>query len=773
MLALTHFELRVVTPVLLLAVLLAAALSSLAATAKAAEPEPVQSLRGMAMAELLSIPVTSRKRTEPLLEVPGSITVIQEEEMIRLNADRFNDLVRYIPNFTGGAIRGIASGSNNIALEPANSYYLDGVYLGLNETDLDLVDLERVEVARGPQGTHFGRNTMSGAVNYVSRKPQPENDHWLRGQLGSRNRRSLDGMLNRKFSDQFFTRLSFSVLASDGYLDNRFDGKELNDENMIYGRLQFRYEPTNDLSFNLSLDYDYLESDTILAMLRTPPDAASAANLAFWTTSVGLDPATVPTSSYTVDQDQYKHLERTAWGGNLTVDYQVGPRHSLTLIGALRGNGRDFDSDDEDMLPVSLVSSPQDDEGRSGSLELRANGDYDRINWVSGIYYEQRHRRSEYEVIGSDLAVSIFVPLETGGLVSQDGGFHVNYDTDLETSSLAWYGSVDIEVWKSLIATLGLRYTHETSDVHYLQYDGCWTPPGDLVGTCFYPQIDTRDSIDDSGTTPFIGLRYKFTEDLMSYLSYSQGYRSGGYNTNLIQAGVPDSVVLIPGLAYLPTPVTDMDISFEPENTTSYELGFKGAFPAQRAALDLGLFYMSYDNLIVSELVGTSFDANSGKATMTGVEIDGRWSPIDVLSFTGRFGFLYTKYDEFLTASGEDFSGNELTNAPRWNLGLEGAYRQPIDVEKDFVLQLDYSYVDSYFTSANNDPALHESESTHILNGRTGVESSSGRWGAYLWGKNLTDAAYEENVGVFAPFGLARTELTPPRSFGIELMGRF
>ncbi len=731
------------------------------------------SLFNLSLQELMQLPVTVRKRSESLQDYPGSVTSISENEIFNLNADRFSDLSRHIPNNAVGGIRGISTSSLNIAIEQPNSFFLDGVHLNPSASNIDLVDLERVEIVRGPQGTYLGDNTMSGAIQYISQKPEAENSYSLRGQLGDSDLESVKGVINQVLADKVFARLSFSQKKVDGYYKNLFNGSDANNTDDLYGRFQLRFEPREDLNINLSLDGQKTETDRILAMLRTPPNAEAAAALAFWTLGTGLNPADIPTSSYRINQDQVGHQEMKTWGANVTLDYQIDPRHSLTSISSHRKGDNDLDSDDEDMLPLPLANTPTWNNERSWAQEVRVNAEYDKTNWVAGLYYQREHRRSHNEVHADDLTLELIIPLITGGALAQPEGIDVDYRTDFERESYAVFGNLDIELADAFTGTLGLRYTYETSSVEYDQEGGCWTEPGDLIGTCFYPQIDTEDSNRDDHLSPFIALRYQPTENLTAYISFSQGYRSGGYNANLIQLGDDAAVTVIEGLSYLPNTVTGLPLAFEPEETKNYETGVKMFFPSLDVSMDASLFYTTYDDLVVSEVVGSAFDANSGKAQIRGVEWSADWRPIESLNLKSRVGYLDAKYTRFKTVAGEDFSGNRLTQSPEWNVSFQMDYRCELGRGLIGVAHGNYSYVDDYFTSANNDSALHKSPETWRIDGKLGVESKDEKWGVYLWGKNITDESKEENVGVQSIFGLARTQLTVPRSYGIELLGRF
>ena len=146
---------------------------------------------------------------------------------------------------------------------------------------------------------------------------------------------------------------------------------------------------------------------------------------------------------------------------------------------------------------------------------------------------------------------------------------------------------------------------------------------------------------------------------------------------------------------------------------------------------------------------------------------------IESLNLKSRVGYLDARYTRFKTVAGEDFSGNRLTQSPEWNISFQMDYRRELGRGLIGVAHGNYSYVDDYFTSANNDSALHQAPETWRIDGKLGVETQDEKWGVYLWGKNITDESEEESVGVQSTLGLARTQLTVPRSYGVELLGRF
>ncbi len=563
----------------------------------------------LSLEQLLSIRVTVRKRGEDSSEIPASMTVVSEQEIAQLGATRFSDLDRFIPNVNGDTIRGVATAGENSAHEPGNSFYLDGVYLRLSSTNYDLVDMKRVEVVRGPQGTLFGRNTMTGAVNYITNKPELGNGHWVSVRAGADHALQLRGMNNVEINESLFARLSYSLMKQDGYYDNILDGKDIDNQNANFARVQLLWLTDTRFSTNLSLDHHHERSRDLQAILRDPPNAETQAALDYWAGVVSdLLPREYPTSSYRINQDEYSDPKIIRhWGGNVTSQYQINDVHQITYIGARRSGLRFFKMDDEDMLPTNLINTPDFERSFLTSHELRFNGEYKQWNWVSGFYLERVSVDADHKIVVSAMGIDGFIAPE--GLPPQGQGAEVTYKTDIETESSAWYGNLNYSLTDKIVFNIGLRFTTEEKALHFSQYGGCWTnPTGSLTilfGGCFYPQIDVKNKNNDDGLSGILGLSYQLTSGTMLYSSLSTGYRSSGFDAILIQV---DSAAIVAPIAYQSTTLTDLDLGFESEDVTGLEFGMKAKFPDKGLTVNLGLFYSEYDNFLVSEVIDKSFD---------------------------------------------------------------------------------------------------------------------------------------------------------------------
>ncbi len=728
------------------------------------------SLYELPLEKLINMKVTARKTEEFAADIPVSVTIITEEEIESINADQFGDVSPYVPNLRSGTLRGLSTTSLNVALESGNTYYLDGVHLPRHSTNYPLVDIKQIEVLRGPQGTLFGLNTLSGAITYTSNAPVNRNEADIKVQAGSRNYLNLEGMGNYAINDEWYTRLSFKMLKQDGYYTNLYDGSDLENKNKTYTRLQLRYEPNKKLYVNTSIDYYSQEEDALQGVLRIPPDKTSADTLAAWAATPGqsVNLSTIPFSSLTTNQNDYSKRRLDFWGVNLTTGYQFNEQHALKWIIAYRGEDRDAIRDDEDLLPVAHVSTPFADETDLYSTELNFTGEFNKLNWIAGFYYEQLKTDSQFEIYSSANFSQQFVSVASG--ITQTGDLDVDYLTDFNATTNALYGSGDYYFTSQLIGTLGLRYTLDERDAHYLQSGGCWTTSGLLQNTCFYPQIDVSDDFSDDAVTGNIALRYLFEENIMAYINIANGSKTGGFNANLTQTGVPASVEVIPGLSYLPTTVTDINFLFAPEKTISYEIGTKLHTPEKKFSFSGALFYLDYEDIVVTQRVEQNFSTNQGEASVKGIELEAGWSPADALALKLRLGYLDGEYDSFIQPDGSDFAGNELS-APDWTGSLQMDHVGDFP-EGHLISHLDVTYSSDYYAGADNDDVHGWREEIWALNGRIGIRPRDEAIEFYIWGKNLTDEQFETGNRL-SSLGVAQTSFNEPRTIGLELIARF
>jgi len=723
--------------------------------------------------EQLNIRVTARKVLEPINKSPLSITVITEKELQTISADNlFDGVIKYVPNMFNSSLRGISSSSFNITLESGNTFYLDGVHLPRHSTNYPMVDMQQVEVVRGPQGTLFGLNTLSGAVSLKTNKPINKNEYRINVKAGNQDYTYIEGVVNYVLNDKWLTRASFRFSEKDGYYKNDFDGSTLNGNDRKYARLQFRYQPNEKLSVNTYIDYYTEENNTIFGILRAPPDSGSSSALEDIAATTGLetDLNTLRLSSYHVNQNDYATRNLDFWGLNVTTKYKLDNGTEIQWILAARNEENGSTRDDDDAFPQPLISSPDIDETDLFSSEISINGSTGKLSWIGGFYFESIDANSNDRFIADAAFANYFILLSSGGAINQTGVVAAEYLTDFISRNNALYGSGDYHFSKKLIGTLGLRYTYDYRDAHYIQRNQCWTDPGPLTGLCFYPHLNLDDDMTDESITGNVALRYLWSENTMFYFTIATGSKSGGMRANLVQAGVPSEFVVIPGLAYLPTEITEMKFKLEPEKTVSYELGTKLYSKDYNLVLNAALFYMEYEDIIVTQQVSRNFITNQGIATVQGLELDVTWALSNLLSLTTRIGYQDAEYDEFILPDGIDYSGNKLS-APDLTASFQIAHRHRIN--GGYMLShINYTYSSEYYNNPNNDPVHQLREKQWYVNGRIGYNSDIENWELYIWGKNLMNEKFETGTSLNS-LGLAVTTLNEPRTLGLGVQARF
>lgn len=661
---------------------------------------------------LPTVNVTAQKREENLQDTPIAITAFSAETLETRQLFNVSEVAQYVPNLqvsssTAGtassasfSIRGIGQVDFITTTDPGVGTYLDGIYLArVTGAALDLADIERIEVLRGPQGTLFGRNTIGGAVSVVTRKPAGE--FGVRGGLtvGNNGRFQGKATVDVPIAEDLLAG-KFTVLAKqyDGYgEDNEPLGGQggLGEDDDIAGSAQFRFTPSEFAEFNLSVDA-LRRRGTAIPQGRVFFDAASPAGMAFddgGTNSVignNLDFDSDDLDNITVDTPMNDDLD--VFGASLTSDFDLGGVN-LKLITAYRDqeavNGQDFDGGAGPLLNQFIVS-----EQEQFSQEIQLTGATDNFDWLLGAYYF-----TEEGIFISDIQLA---------------GTQVDIDTRNETDSYAIFAHGTYDVTDKFSVTGGLRYSSETKSIN--------------IDTLFggFPLV--MDGIDEQtfeALTPKIGVEYQASEDVLLYASAAQGFRSGGFN----------------GRPFSPTDLAP----FDEETTTSYEVGLKSDLAGGRLRLNLAAFRNQYEDI---QLTATTTDAqgqfivitdNAGKIDLYGFEAEFEALPADNLFVFGSVGFTNT--DELEPQAGFDFGSDTLPLASEWTANIGAEYTIPLTANMDGVAGFDYAYRSEFFPQFNNSP-LAEQDGYGLLNARFEFRPENAPWSVSLWGKNLTDEVY-------------------------------
>lgn len=687
--------------------------------------------------------VSAQRREQNILEVPISITTVNDIELDRLGAHRFRDLEFAVPNltFTGPpsnaspiiTLRGISSEVSNAGFESSLSVYVDGVYQGRPTSfNQDLVNVERIEILRGPQGTLFGKNTIAGAVLITNPLPGNETEASVAAEYSRFETFRVNGSVSGPLAgDKLAARLSAFTVQSDGYMRNEFTGENINGENAVGASTHLRFTVGDGAELHLRGDYmrdrrEFVFAEQTIANVTAPVIPGS------FTTSLDGD----------LDED------RDIGGVSLTAEIPVGS-HSITSVTAWRF-ADSTNLGDVDGGPVRSLNQTFIDDQWQFSQEVRiASAEGGRLDYLVGLfgYYEEVDTDRTFDV-DNNLLVSLGVPpfLQIPAPVFLRGVGKV------ETMNLALFAHGTYAVTEQLTLIAGLRFNYEEKDLEFEQTSEFPLPI--LFG---FIDFADQDSVSYENLSPTVSLTFSPTEQITAYARFSKGFKGGGWNLGIQSAGTNLG--------------TAESIGFDPEKLTAYEIGLKGAVFDGALFFGLAVFHMAYNDLQVRQFdpdFGISRITNAGKATSQGIEVDFDLRPADGFSLSGGLGYLDATFDEFRNAAGPgvDFDGNRLPNSAKLTAHFAAEVQRPLGNLGDLVGRVEYSYRGNVFFDGSNDPVISE-RGFGLVNGRIGLTASEGGWEIFLWGKNLAGKDYATTAGP-AFFGGLLTNFGLPRTYGIR-----
>lgn len=745
-------------------------------------------------AVLEEITVVAQKREESLQDVPIAITAFSNEELARIGATRLTDLQFNIPNFNfrrgdwGNSapvvnIRGIGGRTRNMGLEAPFGVYIDGVYMGrAGSTVQEFLDVQVAEVLRGPQGTLFGKNVISGALNVRTRKPDL-NDY--RGQLsvnmGNYNYVKALGTISGPIVED---KLAFGVdvysASRDGFVDNVFllDVTE-NDLSYHGGRVKLRWTPNDRMEVNISADATIDRRSTHFGEAVDPdnypefgwfgPDGIEGtADDRISVTRVQVTPGEFTTSS------DYPAIDyRDIYGGSVTIDYELENGYDFTSITAVRTSDGLF-AVDQDLLAEDWFIVEFGDETKQFTQEFRiaSPADGGRFDFVAGLFYQHLEAETQHDVVfGPDFSQWI------QGLVDAGNQVHVDYVNQFglpnttetigdfitqgsqDTDAIAGYFQGNWHFSDNLTATFGARITSESKDVNWEQITTAWFR--DALGV---PNGFTQGDRTDTRVTPMVSLQYTASENVNFYAKAANGFKSGGFNVDL-------------GSVFFPSANNAEANSFDEENIWNYELGMKAEWFDNRLRTNVTLFHQEYEDLQLQQTknVNNQFVVavgNVGKSEQRGVELDINAVPVEGLSIVASIGYLDAEYTEFdSSASVSVVPGQTMPDAPNWNGSASATYVWPISSNLEAMLRGEYTFRgERYIDDANG--SLDIPEST-LVNAAFGLQSVDGNWGLRVWGKNLTDERYVEFAATNAFLDTPHAFFADPRTYGVEFTMSF
>ena len=668
------------------------------------------------------IVVTAQKREENLYEVPVAVSAFNDETLERAIIDDVADLGRYAPSLTannvsaGGSnifMRGVGNEIIAVGADSSVAIYVDGVYTPRFTSALNnFVDVERVELVKGPQGTLYGRNATGGAINIVTKQPSAEASFRGDVEIGNYSGRKVRAAGGGAITDTLFGRLALVYNKKDNYSYNPLFDERLDVEDMFAANASLRWQPGD--SFEALLRYDHLKDEALgVVSTRVLAPGAGHAGLVF-------DPDPFVNGSDFRVSDSMNDMEARGFNASLTWDFE---NFRVTSLSAWKHfeTDLDYDADGTERPLLSVVPISQE-ESRTLSEELRIEYTGDGPwEWMAGFFYFDENARQDLnlELLGGVLAL---VPL-----------------SDLDVEAWALFGELSFKPTERLKLTAGLRYSDETKE-HVTIMNGVRLP-------------DSSGKASWDALTPKFTIGYDIGEDLFVYATASRGFKSGGFNS------VSNSPVFDPEYLW---------------NYEAGLKGATADGRARGAVTGFIYDYTDIQVRIYPEVTGAPIPIdNASKAEVKGLEIEGSLMPFDNFQLDLSIAYIDGSYKDYITANPnagnaiQDLSGNRMIHSPRLKANIGAEY--VIDLGGAGTLALRGEYIHSgkiYFDQFNVDQT--KQPGYDLWNAYLSYTSPDRRWTVSAWGKNLDDEVYVLQIYPSGLLGM-RGLLAPPRTYGVRV----
>ena len=796
---------------------------------------------------LEEVVVTAQKKEQGLSEVPISIQVLSSERITDMGVSSWEEIAQYVPGLTVAKgvqeqsiyMRGVGSGTNK-GFEQSVTQFVDGMSVTRSQQyTVPLLDLERIEVLKGTQGVLFGKNTIAGVINTVSKSPVigGDLDAYISQELvNDWSTNKLNMATNIPVSDNFAIRVALSSNESDGWVDNAFTNEKEPKTKSEAIRATFLYE-LDDMEINLKVfksDSERIGQHSQVTHwgLSAPPPSIIAAGRTVAVAAFSIANAAFPQLAQNVGKDFTTTNSMNIYGGqnpnggtndaeNIILNIKTSVNdHDLSWTSTM--SEFDFtEGADADMSPLDFLAVSGNEQYESTTHELVITSpSSDTFEYIAGFFIEETEYSFQNEAfLNGDLGnAPVTNAVLTGALgiggtlwnAFSRGALPANVLSshhlhDLESSSQSVFAEGTWYLNDQLSLTAGVRWSDEEKelmDSQFLASDitgGNTAEAGTLnpvVRNILFGVLgrDTYEfplqKMSEDHVTPSIKVNYEYSDTTRLYLSWAEGYKSGGFdasdNVKRVNYTTPDS-----------------SNRFTSEEATTTEIGIKFDLPDQNLRANVAAFSTEYLDMQVSAFVGASFVvSNAGASTIEGIEGDFEWSPLDGLYVGGAFTYLDFTFDEFIggcTAAqdiayraannttvntprgpqviygtcSQDLKGQTGVNAPEMSSSLYAKYVINTGNGFNVVLGADVNKIDEYFTQNDLDPFNLSPETTKV-NLRVGVEADNEKWSLVVFGRNVTNEV-GQSFGVDLPLisGSHVGYLQPGREIGMRYRVNF
>ena len=741
--------------------------------------------------------VSARRRDESAQDVPIALSVVGSETLEATGNYTLAQVQQIVPSLqvfsfnprnTNINIRGLGSNVSltNDGLENGVGFYVDGVYYGrVGQTQFDLVDLAQIEVLRGPQGTLFGKNTTSGAINISSRRPSFDPEFSGEASVGDHGYFQLRGSASAGLVDDLVAvRLSGAVTERRGFLYNIVQKARAQDYSNWSVRGQLLITPAADFEVRIIGDFSRQKQNHVLNIFADyfgtyengaviPNNFADRAARFAGYNFPAIDPF-----ARRGEADGHYQSNMDGYGVSAEVDWDVGPA-KLTSLTAYRGwNWNPANDGDSTALPVVTLAE-QANRQRQFSQEFRLASDTGGpVDYVVGAYYFWQIIRGYGKTGYGSAAPAWFIPaVPAAAAEAALVGFEANSTSDPSTRSLAFFGQFDWRLGDRLTLTAGLRYTREKKAGSFNQFWVAGSDPSTLppaladaviaIRGNFNPVTSRSTSFTDNSLSGLATLSWKLSETALIYGSYARGNKSGGLN-----------------LTNLP-PEVRLDVA--PETVDNYELGLKTQFFGRTVMLNGAAYWTrirDYQTAIferVSDSISRQYIANIPGVRSRGFEADLTVAPAERASFYASLAYADTQYLSYPNAPQaperanegglQDLTGQRLPGVPKFTYTLGGEVSAALGRlgGRDLALygHADYSHRSTFNTSSSNS-AYANVPAFGIANARIGLRTEDGLLDLSVWARNLFDKDYFQTLSP-GQTGLVTALIGEPRTLGVTL----
>jgi iron complex outermembrane receptor protein len=734
--------------------------------------------------------------------VPVSVTALTNAQLGQLKLDTPSDLVTQVPNLQVNGIvgegsplfslRGVSMFDYSLNQSSPVASYIDEVYKG-NFTlfGVELYDLERVEVLRGPQGTLYGKNTTGGAINFITHKPGFDTEADIKVGVGNYNRREVEGDFQTAvIPERVAVRFAFTYTKVDGFIQNVNPGSpDLEGVDQYGVRLSLLYKANDDLEFTLRLSKSMQDPQNyaIIDGRIPPPSPGNPGGVGFtgyFRTQDGSYTG-VPLTNYQIAQNYTPRRRQDNDAIALTGEWTVSPTNKFTSITSW-DEGALFNPEGTDGAPYDIWKIPYTGKTRQVTQDLRLTSTGDMpLRYILGAYYQHEiiFNSTENEIFTDpafntfndyrDCAASSFGP-GAGYNIGSNINLGCDYYNSFDQIRNSWAAYTDdsykLADW--ITARAGLRYNHDNgaqknaldqlrgsdqvpiANLGFFsqQPNGTVGPTLALPGSPDYSQLvnQTRSQfLHNTAVTGRAGIDFTLTPDALLYVNYSKGYRSAAFNAQFL---------------FTPGDLTTV----KPESLDSFEAGFKTSWLDHRVQVDGAVFHYQYKNQQIINVYPTGQQPliNLGKSKIDGGEIEIVTRPVRTLTLRASAGFLHSDVQDGELATGS-VDGQELPYAPHVSGTVAMDWEAWATDAAKVNLHLDTNYNSKQFLALPNEDAISQSGYS-LLNGRLSLLSGDDKWDVGVWGRNIANKFYLTNAVDVQGFGFDYRHVGTPRMFGVD-----